>query len=149
MTREDRAWLYALFGGGGLALLLAAPWLAGWLDAVPFIPFSGVLDWLASLDSAAWWVLRPAIGLVAGVGLAAFVIADEYQLEVGDDAVVVVRGRDRRRVSREQVVGVYRERKKVVIHGTGGRVLFDQQVEAPKDAVRAAFADRGYPWESE
>ena len=149
MTREDKGWLVALLGGGGLVLLLATPWLARWLDEVPFVPFSGALEWLGSLDSAWWWVLRPLIGLVLGLGAAAFLVANEYRLEVGDAAVVVVRGGDRRRIARDQVVGVYRERKKVVVHGTGGRVLFAEEVEAPKDAVRAAFADRGYPWESE
>ena len=149
MTREDKVWLFGLLGGGGLLLLLALPWLVRLLTELPFIPFAGPLRWLGSFDDPWAWVLRPLLGLVLGSVIAGVVVAREYRLEVADDSVVVVRGEDRRRMAKDGIVGVYRERKKVVIHGTGGRVLFDGEVEAPKDAVREAFVARGYPWESE
>ncbi len=52
-------------------------------------------------------------------------------------------------LTRDQVVGIHRDRKKIVIDGTHGRRLFAEQVEAKRDAVRAAFVERGWPYESD
>lgn len=149
MTRADKIWLFVLLGAGGLLVFLTAPWLARWLASVPFVPFAGPLEWVGSFNAPWTWVVRPALGLALGLVGAVLLVADEYRLEVDDHGVVVVRGEDRRRIAREQITGVYQERKDVVIHGAGGRVFFDRKIDAPKDAIRGAFAGRGYPWESE
>ncbi|GAA1747820.1 YqeB family protein [Aeromicrobium alkaliterrae] len=148
-NREDTVWTYVLLGGGGVLVLVLAPLLAAWLADVPFIPFSEPLRWVGDFDEPWQWAVRGIVGLVAGLVLAAVTLESEYRLEVHDDRVVVVHGKDRRTLTRDQVVGVHRDRKKVVIDGTQGRRLFEETVEAKRDAVRAAFVDRGWPYESE
>lgn len=147
-TRSDRIWAYAMFGGGGLLVFLLAPVLSSWLAAIPIVPFKGVLEWVASFDQPWAWVVRPAVGLLIGLGVAFLAIVDEHRLVVGSDSVVVLHDKDRRTLRRDQIVGVHLEGKKVVIDGTQGRVLFNRQVEAKRDKIRAAFLDHGYPWES-
>ncbi|MFK5690636.1 hypothetical protein ACI3EY_13310 [Ornithinimicrobium sp. LYQ92] len=148
LTGADKAWTYALLGGGGLALFAASPWLARWLAEVPFVPFGGALDWVGGLDQGWLLVVRPLVGLLLGLVAAMVVIADEYGLEVHDDAVVVVHGEDRRTVPRADIVGIHRDGKTVHIDGQGGRVIFAKSVDAGRDAVREAFVSRGYPYES-
>ncbi|WP_229054699.1 hypothetical protein [Aeromicrobium sp. Leaf350] len=148
-SREDTVWTYVLLGGGGALVLLLAPLLAAWLADVPFIPFSEPLRWVGDFDEPWQWVVRGVVGLVLGLVLAAVELESQYSLEVHDDRVVVVHGQDRRTLTRDQVVGIHRDRKKVVIDGTQGRRLFEETVEAKREAVRRAFVDRGYPYESE
>ncbi len=147
--REDVVWTYGLLGAGGAAVLLLAPLAASWLADVPVIPFSEPLRWVGDFDEPWQWALRGVVGLLLGLAAAAVVLESEHHLEVHDDRVVVQHGKDRRTLARDQVVGIHRDGKKVVIDGTHGRTLFDHPVEAKRAAVRTAFVDRGWPYESE
>lgn len=138
-----------LVAGAGLVLgALAAvllPILAYWAEGRG-LPFPGPLRFLASFDSA-WLVWgRPVIGAVGGLVAGVLVVHLSPVLYVDADAIVVEKGDDRRRITREQVGGVYRERSNVVIAAKEGRTLFEGDVEGGRDAVRAAFVDHGYPW---
>lgn len=149
MNRQDRVWTYVLFCGGGALLFLFAPLLAEWLRSVPIVPFKEALEWVGSLDQPWAWFARPAAGAVLGAVFAMVVIADEHLLEVRSDSVVIVHDKDRRRVARDQIEAIHLDGKKVIIEGAGGRTVFDQSVEAKRDEVRAAFSERGYPFETE
>ncbi|QKE83468.1 hypothetical protein [Arthrobacter sp. NEB 688] len=143
-----RAFVLTLFGGGGLALGLALPWLARLAAEQEWVPFGGPLRALGAPD-AAWlpWG-RPVIGLAVGLVLAAWVLAHTAVLHVSRAEVRVERyGSVQRVIPRERVDGVHRDGGKVVLEAASGRVLFRDDVEGDRDAVRAAFVDAGYPWE--
>ena len=143
-----RAFVAGAFGGGGLVLGIVLPWLARLVRDLPWAPFRGPLSLLASFDDG-WLVWgRPLVGLVLGLGFAAWVVFDSAVLEV-DPAEVRVRRRGsvQRVLPRETVDGVHRDGAKVVIEAPGGRVLFRDDVEGDRSAVRAAFVEAGYPWE--
>lgn len=148
-SRSDAAWTYVLLAGGGAVALSLLPLLSALLGDLSFLPFQDLIERVGSMDGWLGWLLRPAIGLVVGAVAAAFVLDDEWRLEVGDDALVIVHRRDRRRVARAEVVGVHLDGRKVVVEGTAGRVLHEERNEAPRDRVLAAFRTRGYPLESE
>ncbi|KQP26688.1 MULTISPECIES: hypothetical protein [unclassified Aeromicrobium] len=148
MTDTDRVWTFVLLGGGGGALLLVLPWLLDLVSGFPLVPFEAVAEWVAGFDEPWAWAARLAVGGLLGSALAAFAIADEHRILLGDDQLVVVHGSDQRILRREQVVGVHRDGKRLVIDGDHGRVLFDETLEAPRDQVREAFLAHAYPWES-
>jgi hypothetical protein len=148
-TREDRRWLFVLFGLGAALLLGVTPWVAQWLAEFPFVPFGAVLGWVGGLDDPWMHVARPVVGLLLGLVLAVVVVEDEYRLEIGPESVVVIHGSDRRTIARREIVGIHRDRGKVHIDGREGRVLFAKKVEAGKDDVRRAFLAQGYPYESD
>lgn len=148
MTGADTAFLAvlgAVLGAGAAALL---PIAARWVEERG-VPFPGILQLLASFDSD-WLVWgRPVIGLVVGVIAALLISRAEPVLHVSDEGVLVEKGDSRRRIRREDVAGVYRDGKKLVIETEQGRRLYDGDVEGKRDLVRATFVDRGYPWENE
>jgi len=145
---EGRWFVAALLGLGGVALGALLPVLAGWAAELPWMPFQGPLRLLGSFDGG-WLVWgRPVIGGVLGLLAAAWVVTGSAVLVVGDERVEVVRrGQVERVVRRDQVDGVHRRGSKVVLVSAQGRELFADDVEGPKDAVRAAFVRHGYPWE--
>lgn len=149
MTDADRAWMFALLGAGGGVVLLALPWVLDLLSGFPFVPFGDVAAWVAGFDAPWAWAARLGAGVVLGSALAAFAVLDEHRLLVSDDRVVVVHGKDRRILRRDQVVGVHRSGKRLTIDGDHGRVLFSESVEVPKGRVREAFLAHAYPWESD
>lgn len=148
-TSADQVWTFVVLAGGGAVILALGPLLAAWLSDVPWIPFSDALRWVGEFDSPLAWAVRIAGGAAAGAVLAVIDIEESWRLEVYDDRVVSVRGKDRRHLAKGSIVGIHLDRKKVVIDGTDGRVLFDEKIDAPRERVRTAFRDRGYPLETE
>lgn len=146
--RAGRAFVAGMFGGGGLVVGLALPWVAGVVRDLPWVPFQGPLRLLASFDGT-WLVWgRPLIGLVLGLGFAVWVVADSPVLHVGTGSVRIERrGEVQRVIPREKVDGVHREGAKVVIESAEGRTLFRDDVEGDRRAIREAFVGAGYPWE--
>lgn len=137
--------LFAL-GGAGLGALF--PLLAGWAAELPWVPFQGPLRLLGSFDQQ-WLVWgRPALGLVLGLALAAWVILDSPVLKVGQERIEVRRrGEVQRVIQRDKVAAVYPKGAKITIETESGRVLFEGDVEGDRDGVREAFIEQGYPWE--
>lgn len=144
----DRAMVYLLFGvpGAGLGALL--PYVAGWVSELPWAPFQGPLELLASFD-APWLVWgRPVLGLIVGLLFAAWVVQRSPVLHLTGEEIRVERGGDVERViPGTKVDAVYRRGAKVVIETDTGRELFHDEVEGDKAAVRDAFVSQGYPWE--
>lgn len=149
MSDADRAWTFALLGGGGALLLALLPWLLDLLSGFPFVPFGDVARWVAGLDAPWAWAVRAAAGALVGVALAVLTVLDEHRVVVRDEELVHVHRSDRRTVPREQVVGVHRHGKRLVVDGTQGRRLLDERLEAPRAEVREAFLAHAYPWESD
>ncbi|MBM6401811.1 YqeB family protein [Phycicoccus sonneratiae] len=146
--RAGRGFVAALFGGVGVAAGLVLPWLAGFAADHGWVPFGGPVRWLGSFDEP-WLVWgRPLIGLALGLAFAAWVVVSSPVLHVAPDEVRVERrGSVERVIARSTVDGVHRAGSKVVIESPGGRVLFRDDVEGDRDAVREAFVAAGYPWE--
>lgn len=148
MTGGDTVFLavFAAALGAGAAAVL--PVVAHWMEDRG-VPFPGILQFLASFESE--WLIwgRPVIGLVVGLVAALVITSSEPVLTVSDEDILVTKGDSRRRIRREDIAGVYRDGKKLVIETASGRRLYEGGVEGNRQTVRAAFADRGYPWENE
>ncbi len=143
-----RRWVVLLFGLGGAALGASVPYLAGLAADLPWMPFQGPLRLLGSFDQA-WLVwLRPVLGLVLGLGAAAWVIHDSpVLLLTAGQLRVEQRGEVQRVIPRDKVDAVYRRGGKVVVQSAAGRELFAGDVEGDREQVREAFVALGYPWE--
>jgi hypothetical protein len=138
----------ALFALGGAAVGALVPIVAGWAADLPWVPFQGPLELVASFDEP--WLTwgRPVLGLVAGLALAAWVIADSPVLDISEERIEVRRrGGVQRVIERAKVDAVYTRGAKVVIETHSGRKLFEDDVEGDRATVRSAFLDHGYPWE--
>jgi hypothetical protein len=144
-----RTFVLALFGGGGVVVGIALPFLARWVAGLPWAPFQGPLRLIADA-STGWpvWAL-PAAGLAAGLAFALFVIHGTPILHVTEEQIRIERrGEITRVIRRDQVEGVRRDGSKLVVESAAGRVLFSGDVEGDKDEIRAALIRHRYPWES-
>lgn len=146
--REGRLWVLVVLGAGGGALGALLPAVAGWLRDAPWVPFEGPLRLLSSFD-ASWLTWgRPAIGLAAGLGAAAWVVSASPVLEIDANEVQVRRhGRVERVLARATVASVHARGSRLVLETEHGRTLFADDVEGDRAAVRRAFVEHGYPWE--
>ncbi len=147
-TPIQRLILYVLLGVGCPLIALAVPYLARVTSDLPWFPFQGPLELLASLHSG-WlvWGL-PLIAFVVGVVLAGVGLGLSPVLIISESEVVVCEGDSVTIIRREQIDGVRSKGKKVTIYSAAGRELFSDEILGSREAVRSAFIDHGYPWES-
>lgn len=146
--RSGKAWVLALFGGGGAGLGALLPIVAGWAAGLPWVPFQGPLQLLGSCDQT--WLTwgRPILGVAAGLTFAVWVILDSPVLDFHVGEINVERrGQVERVIQRSKVDAVYRRGSKIVIETASGRTLFEDEVEGDKDVLRDAFLSHGFPWE--
>lgn len=146
--RGGRLFVVGGFAVAGIVAGFVLPLLARWAAGLPWVPFQGPLELISSFD-ATWLVWgRPLIGALLGLAFGLYVVAGTPVLEIRDDALEVRRnGQVQRVIPRETVGGVHLRGSKTVVEAKEGRVLFEDDVEGGKDAIRQAFVDHGYPWE--
>lgn len=88
------------------------------------------------------------LGLVVGLGLALWVILESPVLVIDQDRISVRRrGQVERVLERSKIDSIYRSGSKTVIETETGRKLFEDEIEGDRSEIRAAFVDKGYPWE--
>lgn len=143
-----RIWVLCMFGFGGLAVGVVLPYLAQWVADLPWAPFQGPLELLASFDQG-WLVWgRPILGLLAGLALSGWIITSTAVLVVSASTVEVSRGGSVDRViDREKIDAIRPRGSKLIIENASGRVLFNDDVEGDRAAIREAFLRHHYPWE--
>jgi hypothetical protein len=145
---SGRLWVLAMFGAGGAGLGALLPLLAGWAAELPWVPFQGPLRLAGSFDHE-WLVWgRPALGLLVGLALAAWVILDSPVLTIGPERIQVRRrGEVQRVIEQSTVAAVYPKGSNIVIETDTGRTLFEGDVEGDRAQMRDALLEHGYPWE--
>lgn len=148
LDRGDMVFLVLACALAGLGMGAATPYVAGWLVDLPWAPFQGPLQLIGSFDSPwALWI-RPALGLLLGLALAAYLVEQTPVLHVSAEQIDITHRGTTRRIARADVAGIYREGRDVVVESDGGRHLFHGVIEGSKDTVRDAFVSHGYPWET-
>jgi len=148
--RNARIWVLTMCGLGGALLGLLLPLVAAWAASLPWLPFQGPVRLLGSFDQT-WLVWgRPAIGLIAGLGLGAWIILDSPVLNIRSSEVQVQRrGQVERVIPREKVEAVYWRKPQLVIKGPTEYILFEEQIDGNKHTIRDAFVEAGFPWEGQ
>lgn len=146
--QEARAFIYSACAVVGVGLGAALPQVARWAAGWPWIPFQGLLQAIAAVDSS--WAMwgRPSMGLILGIAFAAIVVFESPVLLVTDAQICVSERGNSRTILRADIAGIYRDGSKVVVESPQGRRLFHGQIEGNKESVRDAFVSHGYPWET-
>ncbi|OZE25729.1 hypothetical protein CH262_12890 [Rhodococcus sp. 05-2255-1e] len=143
-SRGDRFFLIAsaLIIGGLMGF--AVPYVAEWGASLAWIPFQGPLELIASWTQ--WWVRYVCIGVGALLGLALVAAAfyDTARVAVSEAQVRITEKGETVTVSRSQVGTVFVDGKELVLLDDASRQLARVPTEEKRDAIEAAFAERGY-----
>jgi hypothetical protein len=131
--------------GAGAGWLLR--WLAGWATSLPWVPFQGPLELVASVPDPQATIGSLALGVVGGLVVAALAEQDYVRVAVDDEQVTIARGRSSRRVPRASIAAVFLDSKQLVLLGQATDELAREGGDLPDaERLQAAFAARGYPW---
>src|SRR5699024_12848530 len=65
------------------------PTIASWAIKIPFIPFEGVLEWIAALESQWISVIAAFIGVLAGVFFIFYTFSESLKIIITDKKVIM------------------------------------------------------------
>lgn len=129
----------------------AAGWLlkslAEWATSLPWVPFQGPLELVASVPDPQATIGSLALGVAGGLVVAVLAEQDYVRVTVEDDQLTVTRGRSSRRVPRASVEAVFLDGKQLVLLGHETDELVREGGDLPDaERLQAAFRAHGYPW---
>ena len=135
---------FPLIGAGAGWLL---QWLAGWATSLPWVPFQGPLELVASVPDPQASIGSLALGIVGGLVVAVLAEQDYVRVTVEDDQVTIARGGSSRPVRRASIGAVFVDGKQLVLLGQATDELAREGGDLPDaERLQAAFVGRGYPW---
>lgn len=145
--RGERALIWVGFPIVGVALGWLLPFLADWAVSLPWFPFQGPLELVASLPPLPVTVGGLVLGVAAGVVLALVSEAEYTTVTVDDAQVTITREESAQVVERSAVTAVFLDEKALVLLGRATEELARGAGELPAEArLREAFLAHGYPW---
>lgn len=145
-STADKATLVVILAALGVLLGFVLPWLGAVAARFP-IPFSGPIELLSSFDSPLVVTLRPVIGAVLGLLAGLLLAASTPVVTIDAERVLVRKNGEERVLPKSDIAGIHRQGRKVIIETATGRVLFEDEIQGPKQQIADAFRSHGYPWE--
>lgn len=145
-----RTWERVLIWGGfpllgaGIGWLLK--WAADWVVSLPWAPFQGPFELVASIPDLYATIGGLALGIAAGLLIACIAEGETLITAVGDDRVAFKRDGSGQDVPRASVSAVFFDGKHLVLLDTTGAELAREQSDLGAERYRAAFEAHGYPW---
>jgi hypothetical protein len=129
----------------------AAGWLlkslAEWATSLPWVPFQGPLELVASVPDLQATIGSLALGVAGGLVVAVLAEQDYVRVTVEDDQLTVTRGGSSRRVPRASVEAVFLDGKQLVLLGHETDEVVREGGDLPDaERLEAAFRAHGYPW---
>ncbi|NYE50528.1 hypothetical protein HDA32_005648 [Spinactinospora alkalitolerans] len=146
LTRGERALVWAGFPLAGAALGWLVKAVAGWAASLPWTPFQGPLELIASFPEPQATVGCLVLGLVGGLVVALLAEDDHMAVTVDDDRVTVARGSSSRDVRRASIEAVFLDGKQLVLLGRETEELVRQGGDIDTGRLERAFLAHGYPW---
>ncbi|MFC0526900.1 YqeB family protein [Phytohabitans kaempferiae] len=139
-------WVGLPLAGAGAGWLLQA--LAGWLADLPWIPFKGPIELLASVadNEPLATIVSLAVGAVVGLVLAFIGAMETLRVAITDSDVTLRRGDAKQTVNRSDVRAVFVDGKQLVLLGRESEELAREGFDLGADRMRDGFLAHGYPW---
>ncbi|MGW0435986.1 YqeB family protein [Micromonospora sp. NPDC003197] len=140
---------------GGFPILGAAlGWLlkvgAGWVASLPWAPFQGPFELVASAPEPYATIGAPVLGGLAGLVLAFLGVQESLTITVANDRVTLKRGDGGvQAVDRSAVAGVFLDGKHLVLLGRSTDELAREKSDLDAARLTNAFRAHGYPWLAE
>ncbi|MBU5468449.1 hypothetical protein KQI49_16620 [Virgibacillus sp. MSJ-26] len=122
------------------------PVIADWLLKLPVVPWEGLIEFIASLNS--FWVSITAtiIGIVVGILLTLTIFEESLEITITYDNLQLKLGDKVDTIDKKDISAIYIEYKQLIILGKSSNELYRETFETKIDTVRETFRAYKYPW---
>lgn len=145
-SKTDKIILWLGFPLIGLVFGWFLPSIAKWGSSLPWIPFQGPLQLIASYNGAWVGIVTMILGLIAGIVLTLLSFHESLETSVYDDKITCKIREDEILFKKQDISLVFVDNKQLVFLGKDEKELFRCKQELPKSTVGAAFRKHHYVW---
>jgi len=124
------------------------PVIADWAISIPFIPFEGLLEWVAALESQWVSVIAAVLGMLAGIFFVFYAFSKTLKITITDEKVTLNFKEKENHIHKKDISAIYMEGKDLIFLGSKGNELYRGQPESKKEVISQAFQQHWYPWEN-
>ncbi|GAA0356541.1 hypothetical protein [Bacillus horti] len=146
LSKIEKALLIILSPIIGALLGWFIPSIAEWAIKIPFIPFEGVFEWIATLESQWVSVIAAVLGMLAGVFFVFYAFSESLKVTITDEQLKLEFKEKATTLHKSEISAIYLEKKELVILSLNGNERFRVPFDAKRDAVSGAFEKHRYPW---
>ncbi|CAM3641511.1 MULTISPECIES: YqeB family protein [Paenibacillus] len=130
--------------GGVLGWFL--PVIAEWASSLPWVPFQGPLELVASLHGPWVALITALLGLLAGMWLSHAAIRESLHVRLSDRELQLSVNGAEAVYTREDIFAAFLDGKELVLVGQQGQELYRQKIEGKARLFTEEFLRHGYPW---
>lgn len=150
-TIAEASWVSAVMWVGfpiaGILVVGGLKLLANSVVGLPWVPFQGPLELIASLPEPVATIGAVVLGLLAGLVLAVIGKRESVSVTVGPERVVLNRGGTPvQEVAADQMDGAFVDGKQLVLLGRDTAELMRQSTDLNARVLADAFPRHGYRW---
>jgi len=145
-SKTDKVIMWLGFPLIGLVLGWFLPSIAKWASTLPWVPFQGPLNLIASYTGAWVGFITMALGLVAGIALTFFSFHESLEMTIDDEKIILKLRNDEMNLNKKDISLVFMDGKQIVLLGNDEKELFRFKQELNNNTVGAAFLKHDYLW---
>lgn len=145
-SKTDKVILWLGFPLLGLVLGWFLPSIAKWTSTLPWIPFQGPLNLIASYNGAWVGFITMILGFLAGIMVTIFSFHESLEITIYDEKVKLKLRDDETILKKEDISIVFIDGKQLVLLGNDEKELFRYKQELNRNTVGAAFLKHNYLW---
>jgi len=120
--------------------------LATWASDIDPLPFGRVIDLIAGWNVVWATAVLTAVGLLAGLALALYVLHDTVTVTIGPTTLELTRGDRSTAFDRTEIDAVYVEAKRLIVLDRETAELANEPFDAHPEKLAAELRRNGYPW---
>lgn len=145
-SKTDKVILWLGFPLLGLVLGWFLPSIAKWTSTLPWVPFQGPLNLIASYNGAWVGFITMVLGLLVGIMVTLFSFHESLEMTIYDEKVKLKLRDDETILKKEDISIVFIDGKQLVLLGNDEKELFRYKQELNRNTVGAAFLKHNYLW---
>lgn len=122
------------------------PVLARWILQLPWLPYQGIIEKIASYSGVTASVILCIVGIVAGIVLSQFIFYETLRVFINNESVTVKIRDTKDTFRKEDMQSVYMDGKALVLVGKQENEMFHEIYDGNKKKIAKTFLSLGYPW---
>jgi len=146
LTRNEKYAVYLVPPILGAVVGWYLPVLARWILKLPWLPYQGVIEKIASYSGMTASVILCIVGIIAGIALSQFIFYETLRVFINDDSVTVKIRDTKDNFRKDDLQYIYMDGKSLVFVGQQENEMFNEKYDGNKKKMAKTFLSLGYPW---
>ena len=122
------------------------PVIADWLLKLPVVPWGGIIEFIASLNSLWFSIVASIIGIIVGIIWTLIIYNESLEIKINFENLQLKIDDKIDTIDKKDISAIYIDYNQLVILGESSNQLYREVLDAKKETAQEAFNHFQYPW---